>query len=366
MTHRIQASDGELIDLIYAAMLGESSWQTFLDRLSDNAPDGRTILFSHNMSQSDDFLAMASRFEGPELDAYASYFVNVNPWLEFCALRQVGLGIHSDEILPDDELSKTEFYNDYLKPNNIARSIGVTIDKAGHCPLIVSTVTSSADFEMNSAFSEQLTRIAPHLRRASRFYRNGPSRWSGFEIGASLFDAVDTGLIVLGEDRRIRTISNAGQRILEGGELSSMSPTGQFRFINEDAQSVMSAMLRRTYEGQKTVSLPLNGVKLTLLRVVRDQISFYFEGPTVVALMERSTNTPPASSLEQFVENHGLTFAEQRALLGLLDGKSVNQIASDSTLSRETIRSQLKSLFAKTGTHSQKELLRTALVRLKK
>ncbi|MCW8060446.1 helix-turn-helix transcriptional regulator [Agrobacterium tumefaciens] len=351
-------ADDELIDLTYAALLGEVSWQDFLDRLSDHAPDGRTILFSHNMSQSDEYLAMTSRFAGPELESYASHYVNTNPWLEHCAVRKVGLGIYSDEIIPPGELLKTEFYNDWLAPNDIACSIGVTIDKNGDCPLIISTVTSRADQERNSQFSEQLTRIAPHLRRAARFYRNGPPKWSGFDLGSSLFDAVDVGVIIVGEDGRIKTSSRAGQELLDGTPFASISPLGQLRLRNENAQSVLRAMLMRTYVGQKSVSLVSKGGKLTLIRVEKDRISLYFEGPTVVVLMEKLGIANCAGDIDQFTSIYGLTRAEKRALSGIVNGKSVIQIADEAHLSPETIRTQLKSLYSKTGVNGQAGLLR--------
>lgn len=349
-------SDGDLVDLIYAALLGETTWQTFLDSLSDNAPDGRTILFSHNMSQSDEYLAMASRFEGPELESYASHYVGTNPWLEHCAVRKVGLGVYSDEIVPLEELVRTEFFNDWLVPNNIACSIGVTIDKHGACPLIVSTVTSRGDPEANSRFSDQLTRIAPHLRRAARFYRNGPARWAGFDLGVSLFDAVDIGVIVVGEDGRIKTASPAGRELLDAGAPACVSPMGRLRLRGEDAQRVLRDMLKRTYAGQKTVSLSCGGTRLTLVSVEKDRISFYFEGPTVAILIEKPGNR--AVDLTRFIEAHGLTMGERRALLGIVNGKTAAEIAEEASVSPETVRSQLKSLYARTGASGQVDLLR--------
>ena len=351
-------ADGEFIDLIYAALLGETSWQTFLDRLSANAPDGRTVMFSHNMSQADEYLAMASRFEGPELAAYAAHYVNLNPWLDHCAARKVGLGIHSDEIISHTQMLQTEFYNDFLAPNRIARSIGVTIDKFGECPLIISTVTSRPDPEMNARFSEQLTRIAPHLQRAARFYRNSPSRWSGFDLGVSLFDSLDVGVVVLGESGVVRTISRTGQQLIENGAPMTVSPLGKLRLREEDAQSVLQQMLRRSYEGPKTASLFSGGMRLTLISVEKDRLSLLFEGPTVAILIQPPGGTGNAVDLDQFAGAYALTKGERRAVSGIVEGKSVTEIAEEAGLSRETIRTQLKSVYAKTATGGQADLLR--------
>lgn len=40
--------DGELVDHIYAAVLGQATWQAFVDRLAAGMPDGKTTLFFHD------------------------------------------------------------------------------------------------------------------------------------------------------------------------------------------------------------------------------------------------------------------------------------------------------------------------------
>jgi DNA-binding CsgD family transcriptional regulator len=45
-----------------------------------------------------------------------------------------------------------------------------------------------------------------------------------------------------------------------------------------------------------------------------------------------------------------------RVVLGLIDGRSVAQIAETAKVSEGTVRQQLKSVYSKTGTHRQVEL----------
>ncbi|TRB06981.1 helix-turn-helix transcriptional regulator [Agrobacterium tumefaciens] len=356
----LRHSDDDLIDLIYAALLGEASWQQFLDRLSENAPDGRTILFSMNTREPDDYVGMTSKFDLPELESYAAHYINTNPWLEHCALRQVGLGVFSDQIVPRKQLVKTEFFNDWLSPNNISTSIGVTIDKNEGSPLIVSTVTSRGDPDENSVFSDQLTRIAPHLRRAASFYKNSSVRWAAFDLNTSLFDFVETGVVIIGENAQIKTISPIGQELLDKGTLISVSPLGKLRLRGKDAQTALNTMLKRSYTGPRTASFLLQGIKLTLVAMEKERLSLYFEGPTVALLIQPSGAPGEIPGIDQFAEFHRLTMGERRALLGVINGRTITQIALEASVSRETIRTQLKSLYAKTGTRSQNDLLRLA------
>jgi DNA-binding CsgD family transcriptional regulator len=62
-------------------------------------------------------------------------------------------------------------------------------------------------------------------------------------------------------------------------------------------------------------------------------------------------------SAQRLAEQYGLTPAEGRLAAKLTALRSVEQAADDLCLSVHTARSQLKSIFAKTGAKSQSELL---------
>ena len=63
---------------------------------------------------------------------------------------------------------------------------------------------------------------------------------------------------------------------------------------------------------------------------------------------------PNASLLSQAF---GLTSAEAKLAATLADGTSLKEAAQELTISRETARSQLKTVFTKTDTHRQSQLV---------
>ncbi len=58
---------------------------------------------------------------------------------------------------------------------------------------------------------------------------------------------------------------------------------------------------------------------------------------------------------------YGLTAAEARLALGLAQGRGLDEMAAALGLSRHTVRTQLKQVFAKSGTRRQPELVRLLL-----
>ncbi|MGK9337336.1 helix-turn-helix transcriptional regulator [Sinorhizobium meliloti] len=77
----------------------------------------------------------------------------------------------------------------------------------------------------------------------------------------------------------------------------------------------------------------------------------FLEGPRVAILLK------PLSASEKLA-SYALSAREGEVAKAILVGKSVQQIADECDLSRETIRTQLKSVFAKLGVASQIELVR--------
>jgi DNA-binding CsgD family transcriptional regulator len=118
-------------------------------------------------------------------------------------------------------------------------------------------------------------------------------------------------------------------------------------------------MFDRSYEEPRVASCTVDAFKLTFIQVAKDPLSLYFQGPTIVILMEQA-NALQRMNGDYFSKAYGLTAVETRALAGIVAGTSVDEIADAAALSRETIRSQVKSLYAKTGTSGQLELLRLA------
>jgi DNA-binding CsgD family transcriptional regulator len=57
----------------------------------------------------------------------------------------------------------------------------------------------------------------------------------------------------------------------------------------------------------------------------------------------------------------GLTPAETRVAMAMLDGKSLERLADELCITRNTARTHLQRLFAKTGTSRQADLIRTLL-----
>ncbi|RUM97240.1 helix-turn-helix transcriptional regulator [Pseudaminobacter arsenicus] len=365
MTHA-SLIDDQLVDLIYAAVLGESDWTDFLAELSSALPDGRSTLFYHDISQQKGAWELNHGLDERTLANYSAYYARINPWMPKASIRPVGIGVVAEQMLPAETFRQSEFYNDLFRPIGGETAVGVTIMREEGCSFLLSTLTSRADPEKNKAVADRLTTIAPHLRRAFNYYRGRAVQIS--EAGSSLFNAIDIGFMVIGEGAIAKSVSPAGERIIEQSGCVTTTPLGTVRLCCAQANTLLQNMLDRTYAGEKTNSVLTGSVKLTLVKVNKDLCSAYFEGPTVILLMEpvkpdrsKVQSIGDGSSLPNlsqiFGQRFGLTPAEQRLTTRIAQGERLNDAASLEGITKETARTRLKAIFSKTGTGRQAELI---------
>jgi hypothetical protein len=305
-----------LTDLIYGALFGETSWQAFLDALTATMPDAKSTLFFHDAVARTGGLSLSSGLENAETEAYNRYYAAINPWMPRAATRPIGLGVIADQMLPRDQLLKTEFYNNYIRWIGCESSVGVTIMRERGRSFNLSTLTSSSDPDFNRGNAELLSDLAPHLRRA--FDHSDPHN---NDNGLSLFDAIGVGIVYIGEDKNIRSINSSAEQMIAEGEAIGVSATGRIIINDGELASRLSALLRHHIKALPPANTLIRmkniSFKCTLVKMQSDFISEFLEGPTVALIIERTND-----------------------------------------VSYETARSHLKNIYSKLGVNSQVGLVR--------
>jgi len=172
-----------------------------------------------------------------------------------------------------------------------------------------------------------------------------------------VFNRMGCGGIVLSVTGRILAINNNAwlmlKQVLELEENDASHLIGSGRKIVKQLLGLGKTKILR--DSENWILIERSGRRPLIMNFIPVPI-LSEDGPHSVLLLIDLGSTPQlkASCLEQIF---CLTPAESRLTLKLFDGKTLKEAAKHLQVSETTVRAQLKSVFEKTHTHRQSELL---------
>jgi len=354
-----QAQTDRVIDLTYAAALGERPWGDLVAALGEGMPEARVTMFHHDPTAGRGAFTLTHGFDASEVRAYNEHWAARNPWMPAAARRPVGLGVVADQMLDPAALRRTDFFDGFLRPGGMASATGVTVERAGGRLLLLSVLTNRADPEDNMPHARMMTSLAPHLARAVRHARGLDPLGPG---GAQAVEALGAGAVVVGPGRRVRHLTPTAERLVGAGGPVRIDPNNRLVIADARLSEGLVAMLVLGRPRSLSALLPLGegaALRVVLVRLASDALSDWLHGPTVLALLTPVAGAGRDPTALALLERHfRLTGAEAQVLAALADGLTLDQIARLRGTGRETVRAQLRSLFDKTGTHRQADLIR--------
>ncbi|WP_128254947.1 helix-turn-helix transcriptional regulator [Falsirhodobacter deserti] len=347
------------IDHLYAALLGERPWTEFLQRLVRDVPGGKATLQMYDCQHPEhSFVASQTGFESAALAAYSAHYAGLNLLQQSLATKPAGRAFADDALVAEDRRTKDSFFNEWLMPNEVKASAGLKIQASGSRAVSLVLLSGQADAACRSEMTRALNSLAPHLQRASDFYKRRAQAAQLGVVDRNLLDQFGTGMLLLKSDGHVGFINDAARDLLEGQSTVLGFNNSRLHVRDKDLKDLVSRMMKVNEAGAKAVDYYAPGLKLSLLRPEQDSVEALFNGASLIILITGITCRPPRYDRRLIAQTYGLSAAEMRAVDGLMAGKSPADIAMEAGLSRETIRVQIRSLYAKTGAHSQADLIR--------
>lgn len=357
---RSHTGSAALVNHIYAAMYGEGSWRTFLDEVRRIVPNGQSFLFYHDTTSESGAFSLSSGLDADASAAYSTYYSRLNPFMPHAAIRPLGQAVQSDRMLPRDVLKRSEYYNDFLRPLEIEAGVGVTINRNGGCNFLFSVMCAEIDEAQAEVARDCVQALVPHLKRAFDRARSGAgSKAPPPEVVQ--FDRC--GILRVGPGGRVHAANAAALEIVESTAGLRIDRSGRLVCTSSAIAEATAAALAGWGSAEAFVkvghlrrdaaALPL---RFTVIRSAVDDDA-YFRGPESVVLIEDPAWCLSAA-VEEFGDMHGLTRAERRVVLGIVNGFSVEEIAEAAGTSAQTVRSQIKRVFVRTGLNRQIDLVR--------
>jgi DNA-binding CsgD family transcriptional regulator/PAS domain-containing protein len=368
-----QGDHADFLDRLYDAALDPSLWRSTIAQFADMIGGDAGWLSQLDITTGDGLREEdpMSRIDPQWADRYAEHFAQRNPLLKTDDPREFArrweLRILTDEDwMPKEELVRTEFYNDFWRPQDIDSALMVRLDMTGMEVASLNVSRPKRRGQFDKADLEIARQLHPHLIRAFRLGRKMAqvNRVSG-EL-ASVLDLSPHGLFLVGERGHVRHVNRAGEAILAARDGLCIA-SGRLGAANghqcKQLHGLIAAAGARDGERRSggTMALPLPDralpLSITVAPVTSERYSPFHEGRCVLVCvtdLNAGTSLPGQKLRELF----GLTGAEARVAVALFEGLSPRETADRHGISPNTVHIHLARIFEKTGTNRQTELAR--------
>lgn len=375
-----------LINLIYEAACDPARWPEFL-RAFACAVEGRgTLVYTHNFETMDASTACEGEFPNaivgfdPQfLSTLESHYTHVNVWAQNETLLEPGRPVTGSMLYPERELPKTEFYGDWLRPQDYFHAIGGIIIRDGPWAMKFSCLRSRGMGDFNPEEMRLYQTLLPHIARAANIQRRFAFLQSLSNSSLAVLDTVPAAVMLLDASARALHSNAAADAELRRADPFRLGPTGEIcvRGVSHAQTAVRTAIgaaldpARSVKERLSTVAQVSrrNGELLSVQALPLPQGQRVQRGTMIgrrlaacALVVHGVAKCVPAVGLQLLRHVYGLTPAEVQVALAIAEGETVKGYAERRRISRNTAASQLKRAFDKTGLRRQSELVRWLLL----
>jgi DNA-binding CsgD family transcriptional regulator len=358
-----------LLSLVYATATDRSKWQEFCDALSsfNSAP---IMMFGHNIGTDESLGIIGGGLDPAQLVRYHQHFAVQNPWMHMNVAMPVGTVGVSDQALPRHDLFKTEFYNDWLQPQEdivagpaviCHRSTDRIVAMAGPCRARKVDKTLPHTVALFQS-------LVPHLARSIKI---ASALSNSSSTSFSHLDASSSAIIIVQQNGQIGFINKSAEYFISNTQSIYANHVDKLTSGNEQLLAFLNiatvAMQNNDFDSlPEPVSLKdhKTGSCVIHAHIFPSEIDQKFpctawSNPVAGAFVITGRfGIGRADDYSKIARSLGATPAEALLAQGLLDGQSLYDYAELNSVSRHTVRNQMRALLHKTETANQMEFVR--------
>ena len=369
-----------LIGAIYEASIAPEKWPDFLARFATVFHSEQALMWAHDFSDNSADLsngptsiACTVGLDDFYTDGYTRHFCHHNVWLENEHLHHEGQIVNSSRLSPDSKLPATEWFGDWLRPQDLFYSFAAVVEKRNRRSFNLTALRAKAHGPYNPQEEQQLRTLMPHLQTAFALHRRLHRAEALAQASIGLLDRLPLGIVLLDSKAHVLHANTRAHALAQESEILRIGNS----FLGEQELHATrhSDDLRLQTSMRKVVStgrgLPIqagHGMRLPGLRhdlhllispLPQQSEPFGTQAAGAVFISNPATVLHELDAVLRLT--YGLTVAESLLAQALVNGLSVKEFADERGTSIHTVRVQLKAITSKVGVRRQTELVRTIL-----
>jgi len=358
----------ELIGLIYDAAMDPDAWPLMLNRLADLLSAQCSVIGLLN-SSTNAAVMTAPRTDPEYLRSFTEYWAGHAFMWKVGAKLPLGTVVVREMIIPRDEFCRTDYYNEWCKPQGVETAIAANLLVDGPVSTVIAAYRPYAKGDFDATETRLFAEIIPHLQRALQLQLRLAGLDGLPEGSAEILNRLSQGIILVDAEARVIFANRAAETILRAGRglflgrhgLRAEIPaeTRRLRWLiaycGEPRRELGAAggriRISREHSLPLTVLVSPHRPRFGWIDVVRSRAILFITDPEATAGMRR----------QWLCEDLGLTPAEAAIAVEVLQADGLQAAAGRLGISLATARTHIAHVFDKTGTHRQAELVRLLL-----
>ncbi len=348
------------LDSIYEAALRPELWRTALDRYANAVGGDAGILLPGPDSRIAPICSEIAD-ETISIGVREGWFAR-NPRVDrgMRAMRNPQDVLTEERIFSYDEINREPWYTDFMHRCGFGWFAGTYLVPDGRSSVMISVERRRQRGSFSRQEAADLIKFVPHLQRAGQLaVRVAEARASGVLDGLNLLDC--GGALIDGLGRLLSLNERAERQIGRGLRVVGTHLCAMTR----EGDAALQRLIRSVLYADRVSAPPVppavlsrpdaNSLIVHAAPVVGSAHDIFRRAKVVLMIVDPDEHREPAEPVLR--QAFQLTGAEVRVSLALMRGQDISEIAASARVSEGTVRSQLKSVFAKTGTHRQADLV---------
>lgn len=350
-----------LIGAIYEAGADFSLWPYALARVADAFKAPSAGITRQGATPSECW-GMSTGVEQYYEQKYIEHYHSVNLIWQRSSTTVAGTVQTDTMVIPRGELRQTEFFNDFLAPQQMESQLNaVVLMEQGR-----QTVVAVRRNEQFDAHDVELYKIiAPHLQRAVELNIRLARAELNHSASLATLDQLDDGIIFVDMDAKVHFVNKPAEQYFADRDLCQVEGRLHTTFSNETA--MLHAFIGKCcssgiHHRSGDLFLARRAPGKSPLRLVITALTTKNSIPLMsfkpmAAIVITDPDKVKMLTLLKLRDKFGLTPAEASFAAEIVKGDGIQAAANRLSVSRATARTHLSRIFDKTGTRRQAELV---------
>jgi DNA-binding CsgD family transcriptional regulator len=347
-----------LIDALYEAALTPDRWNDALALLKDAVGGTAVTLRVETYGDAGSIRHHWLGFEPAFQRAYAQHYYRE----DVCSASwPVGRTATAEALVPQEVRRRAPFFNELCVPFQLDDMVGGLVESSARGAVALSIMKPRGAAAFDETHTALLDRVLPHLRRAVRVNTALAVAESERAQHWDALERLSVGVFVLSTNGKVRRANRGGQQLLGHGlHLGREGLTADTAPANRALRRYLAGVRAPGAEGvQASPGVALvraRGAPLYALALPARGAADAAPGDVLLLVTDPEARAKPPPEL--LTRLFGLTTAEARVALLVGGGRSPKEAAEELGVAWNTVRAQLREIYAKTQTRGQSGLVR--------